>query len=176
MVGEGQKIEVLISADALAERIRELGRELSRDYAGKDLAIVAVLKGSFIFLADLVRAIDVDCTVDFLATSSYGDETQSSGIVRLALDLTAPIEGRDVLLVEDIIDTGLTMKYLLDNLATRHPASLRICTLLHKPARNEIVVPIDYKGFTIEDRFVIGYGLDYCQKLRNLPYIGHKVG
>ncbi|MEZ4265826.1 MAG: hypoxanthine phosphoribosyltransferase [Myxococcota bacterium] len=176
MVGEGQKIEVLISAEALAERVAELGRELTRDYAGKDLAIVAVLKGSFVFLADLVRAIDIDCTVDFLATSSYGNETESSGIVRLALDLTAPIEGRDVLLVEDIIDTGLTMKYLLENLSTRHPASLRICTLLHKPARNEIEIPIDYKGFTIDDRFVIGYGLDYCQKLRNLPYIGHKVG
>lgn len=176
MIGEGQKIEVLISAERLAERIGELGRELTRDYAGKDLAIVAVLKGSFMFLADLVRTIDMDCTVDFLATSSYGNETESSGIVRLALDLTAPIEGRDVLLVEDIIDTGLTMRYLLENLQTRHPASLKICTLLHKPARNEIEIPIDYKGFTIDDRFVIGYGLDYGQKLRNLPYIGHKVG
>ncbi len=175
MVGEGQDIEVLISAEALAARVAELGRELTRDYAGKDLAIVAVLKGSFVFLADLVRSIDLDCTVDFLATSSYGNETESSGIVRLALDLTAPIEGRDVLLVEDIIDTGLTMKYLLENLETRHPASLKICTLLHKPARNEIEIPIDYKGFTIDDRFVIGYGLDYGQKLRNLPYIGHKV-
>jgi hypoxanthine phosphoribosyltransferase len=176
MIGEGQDIEVLISEEALAKRIGEIGRELTRDYVGKDLAIVAVLKGSFVFLADLVRAIDMDCTVDFLATSSYGNETESSGIVRLALDLTSPIEGRDVLLVEDIIDTGLTMKYLLENLGTRHPASLKVCTLLHKPARSQVEIPIDYKGFTIDDRFVIGFGLDYCQKLRNLPYIGHKVG
>ncbi|MCB9728182.1 MAG: hypoxanthine phosphoribosyltransferase [Deltaproteobacteria bacterium] len=176
MVGEGQNIEVLISAEALAERIAEMGAELTRDYAGKDLAIVAVLKGSFVFLADLVRAIDTDCTVDFLATSSYGNETESTGIVRLALDLTASIEGRDVLLVEDIVDTGLTMKYLLENLSTRHPASLRVCTLLHKPSRTQVEVPIDYKGFTIDDRFVIGFGLDFSQKLRNLPYIGHKVG
>ena len=176
MIGEGQDIEVLISEEALAKRIGEIGRELTRDYVGKDLAIVAVLKGSFVFLADLVRAIDMDCTVDFFATSSYGNETESSGIVRLALDLTSPIEGRDVLLVEDIIDTGLTMKYLLENLGTRHPASLKVCTLLHKPARSQVEIPIDYKGFTIDDRFVIGFGLDYCQKLRNLPYIGHKVG
>ncbi len=174
-IWEGSGMEVLISADALAERIRELGQLISKDYLGKKPAIVAVLKGSFVFLADLVRAIDIECTVDFLAVSSYGNSTSSSGVVQITSDITSPIEGRDIILVEDIVDTGLTMQYLLDNLSTRHPASIKVCTLLHKPARTRVEVPIDYKGFTIDDHFVVGYGLDFKQCLRNLPFIGRKV-
>ncbi len=171
-----EKLDVLIDAETIGARVRAMGEEITRDYRDRDLVMIAVLKGSFIFLADLVRSVEADCEVEFLAVSSYGSRTTSSGIVQLTLDLTAPIEGRDVLLVEDIVDTGLTMSYLLENLATRRPASLKVCTLLHKPARTEVEVPIAYKGFTIEDLFVVGYGLDYDQKLRNVPYIGHKVG
>lgn len=168
------ELEVLIDEAALQERITALGAEISRDYADKDLAVVGILKGCFVFLADLTRAIDIECTVDFLGLSSYGDSTTSSGVVKITSDLTSPIEGRDVLVVEDIIDTGLTMAYLLDNLRTRRPRSVRICTLLHKPANAKCEIPIDYTGFVIEDHFVIGYGLDYAEKLRNLPYIGFK--
>ena len=174
-VWDGAGMEVLISAESLAERIAELGQEISRDYAGKKPAIVAVLKGSFVFLADLVRAIDIECTVDFLAVSSYGDATKSSGVVQITSDITTSVQDRDVLLVEDIVDTGLTMQYLLDNLSTRQPASIKVCTLLHKPARSKVQVPIDYKGFTIDDHFVVGYGLDFKQCLRNLPFIGRKI-
>ena len=174
-VWEGADMEVLISQEELSQRIKELGELISRDYAGKKPAVVAVLKGSFIFLADLVRAIDIECTVDFLAVSSYGNSTSTSGVVQITSDITSPVEGRHVLLVEDIVDTGLTMQYLLDNLATRQPASIKVCTLLHKPARARVEVPIDYKGFTIEDHFVVGYGLDFKQCLRNLPFIGRKV-
>ncbi|MGM0574989.1 MAG: hypoxanthine phosphoribosyltransferase [Myxococcota bacterium] len=169
-------IEVLISEADLERRVREMGEEITRDYAGEKLAIVAVLKGAFVFLSDLVRNIDLPSTVDFLALSSYGDEQETSGVVGMALDLTAPIADRHVLLVEDIVDTGLTMKYLLENLQTRHPRSIKVCTLLHKPARARVEVPIHYKGFTIDDHFVIGYGLDDRQYLRNLPFIGHKIG
>lgn len=171
---DSDDVDVLISEEELARRVRELGEAITRDYADRNLAVVAVLKGAFVFLADLVRHIDLDCTVDFLALSSYGDEQETSGVVGMALDLTSPIAGRDLLLVEDIVDSGLTMKYLLDNMQTRHPASIRVCTLLHKPARLRVEVPIDYKGFTIEDRFVVGYGLDDAQRCRNLPYIGYK--
>ncbi|MDP6942865.1 MAG: hypoxanthine phosphoribosyltransferase [Myxococcota bacterium] len=168
-------MEVLIGAEALSERVQELGQLISRDYAGKKPAIVAVLKGSFVFLADLVRAIDIECTVDFLAVSSYGNATKSTGVVQITSDITSPVEGRHVILVEDIVDTGLTMQYLLDNLSTRQPESLAVCTLLHKPARTRVEVPIHYKGFTIDDHFVVGYGLDFQQCLRNLPFIGRKV-
>ncbi len=168
-------LEVLIDQAVLHRRIAELGEEISHDYRDKDLALVGILKGSFVFLADLSRALSVECTIDFLGLSSYGSSTTSSGVVQITSDLSAPIEGRDVLVVEDIIDTGLTMRYLLDNLTTRHPRSLRICTLLHKPARTKVEVPIHYTGFTIEDKFVIGYGLDYDNRFRNVPYIGHKV-
>lgn len=168
-------IEVLIAPDAISTRIQEMGAELARDYADRDLAVVAVLKGSFMFLADLVRAIPVDLTVDFLGVSSYGADTVSSGVVKITSDLTRPIEGRDVLLVEDIVDTGLTIQYLMENFQTRRPRSIRVCTFLHKPARTRVEVPIDYKGFTIDDHFVVGYGLDVDQRLRNLPYIGRKV-
>jgi hypoxanthine phosphoribosyltransferase len=168
-------LEVLIDEKTLHARIAEMGEEISRDYQGKDLALVGILKGSFVFLADLARALNVECTIDFLGLSSYGHETTTTGVVKITSDLTAPIEGRDVLIVEDIIDTGLTMAYLLENLTTRRPASVRVCTLLHKPVNARTEIPIDYTGFTIDDHFVIGYGLDYEDKFRNVPFIGHKV-
>ncbi|MCK6549414.1 hypoxanthine phosphoribosyltransferase [Myxococcota bacterium] len=164
--------KVMIAADAIAARIREMGAQIGADYAGQQLTVVGVLKGSFIFMADLVRAIDVPLTCDFLGLSSYGSATESSGVVQITKDLGDPIDGRHVLVIEDIIDTGLTMAYLLDNLKTRHPASVRIASLLSKPARRRVEVPIDYLGFTIEDRFVVGYGLDFDGVYRNLPYIG----
>ena len=167
-------LAVLIDAETLQRRIHELAQQISRDYAGRDLALIGILKGSFVFLSDLCRALSVECTIDFLGLSSYGHRTTTSGVVQITSDLTSPIEGRDVLVVEDIIDTGLTMRYLLENLSTRKPASLRVCSLLHKPARQQVEVPIDYIGFTIEDYFVIGYGLDYADKFRNLPFIGWK--
>ncbi len=169
-----EDLRVLIDSDTLHARVRELGAEISRDYEGKDLSLVAILKGSVLFLSDLSRALTIDCTLDFLGLSSYGASTSSSGVVQITSDLTAPIEDRDVLVVEDIIDTGLTMRYLLDNLRTRRPKSVRICTLLHKPANATCEVPIHYKGFTIDDHFVVGYGMDYAEKLRNLDYIGYK--
>jgi hypoxanthine phosphoribosyltransferase len=164
-------VDVLLSERELRERVEALGKEIARDYAGKPLVVVGVLKGSFIFFADLVRAIDLPLSVDFIGISSY-QGTQSTGVVQITSDLTRPIEGVDVLLVEDIVDTGLTMKYLLENLATRRPASVRICTLLEKPARARVKVPIAYKGFVIDDVFVVGYGLDWDGKLRNLPFVG----
>jgi hypoxanthine phosphoribosyltransferase len=167
------KISELYSAAAIAARVRELGAAISADYAGQELVLVGVLKGSFLFMADLARAIPGEHVLcDFLGLASYGDETRSSGVVQITTDLTRPVEGKHVLVVEDIVDTGLTMEYLLDNLRTRHPASVKLCALLHKPARSVRKIPIDYLGFTIEDRFVIGYGLDYAQRYRNLPYIG----
>jgi hypoxanthine phosphoribosyltransferase len=174
-VWDGAGMDVLISAQQLQVRVAELGREISRDYAKQDLALVAVLKGSFVFLADLVRSIDIECSIDFLVVSSYGSSETTSGVVQISSDLTSPIAGRDVLLVEDIVDTGLTMRYLLQNLETRNPASVKVCSLLHKPARCRVEVPIHYKGFTIDDHFVVGYGLDYRQKLRNLPFIGRQI-
>lgn len=168
-------LDVLIDEATLAKRIADLGLQLSEEYRDKDLALVAILKGSFMFLADLSRAISVECTTDFLGLSSYGHGTSSTGVVQITSDLSASIEGRDVLVVEDIIDTGLTMSYLLANLSTRKPRSLKICTLLHKPSRQKVDVPIDYVGFTIDDHFVIGYGLDFEDRFRNVPYIGHKV-
>jgi hypoxanthine phosphoribosyltransferase len=168
------ELEVLIDEATLAARIRELGEQISRDYEGSELVVVAVLKGSFMFLADLVRAMSVEHRTDFLGLSSYGHSESTSGVVKITSDLSAPIEGRDVLVVEDIIDTGLTMRYLLENLATRRPKSVRVCTLLHKPSRARAEVPIDYIGFTIDDLFVIGYGLDYMDKFRSVPFIGVK--
>jgi hypoxanthine phosphoribosyltransferase len=167
-----KRIEVQLSADAIAARVQELGAQISRDYAGKELVLVGVLKGSFIFMADLARAISADLRVEFLGVQSYGDETTSSGVVQITFDLTKPIDGKHVLIVEDIVDTGLTMDYLLEQMRTRHPASVKLCALLHKPSRMKKPCVIDYLGFTIPDLFVIGYGLDYAQKYRNLPYIG----
>ncbi len=165
--------KVLLSTETLQSRVRELGEQITRDYASiDDLVVVPILKGSFLFAADLIRHVNLHLSVEFLGLRSYGAGTESSGVVQITYDLTQPVTGRDVLVVEDIVDTGLSMRYLLDNLATRHPRSVKLCSLLHKPARPRVKVPIDYLGFTIEDRFVVGYGLDYAEKYRNLPYIG----
>jgi hypoxanthine phosphoribosyltransferase len=170
---QDKKIKELISAAKIAERIRELGAHITRDYAGNELVLVGVLKGSFLFLADLARAIESrELHVEFLGVQSYGDETTSSGVVEITFDLKKPIEGKHVLVVEDIVDTGLTMQYIQKNLNTRGPASVKLCSLLHKPARQRVETKIDYLGFTIEDLFVVGYGLDYAQRYRNLPFIG----
>ena len=164
--------EILISEEDIETRTRELGREISRDYEGQDLLLVCVLKGAITFLADLMREITIPHAIDFMAISSYGASTRSSGVVRILKDLDANIDGCNVLIVEDIIDTGRTLSYITANLETRHPKSLRICTLLDKPSRREIDIPLDYVGFEIPNKFVIGYGLDYGEIYRNLPYIG----
>ncbi len=164
--------EILIDEDRLQERIRELGDELSRDYAGRELLLVGVLKGAVFFMADLMRSLTVPCEIDFMAISSYGAATDSSGVVRILKDLDINIEDRHVLVVEDIIDSGLTLSYLLRNLESREPASLEICALLTKPDRREIDVPVRYVGFEIPNKFVIGYGLDFAERYRNLPYVG----
>ncbi len=163
---------VMLSQEQLAARVRELGAEITAAYAGKDVTVVGVLSGSFIFMADLVRRIDLPIRCDFLGLSSYGSATESSGVVAITKDLSGPVEGRHILVVEDIVDTGLTMAYLLKNLATRKPASVRIVSLLSKPARRQVEVTIDFLGFTIEDRFVVGYGLDFDGRYRNVPYLG----
>ena len=164
--------EILIEEDALQSRIRELGREVSADYAGRELLLVGVLKGAVFFMADLMRQLSVPCEIDFMAISSYGDSTDSSGVVRILKDLDINIERRDVLVVEDIIDSGPSLSYLIRNLEAREPASLEICALLTKPERREIDVPVRYVGFEIPNRFVIGYGLDFAERYRNLPYVG----
>jgi hypoxanthine phosphoribosyltransferase len=164
--------EVLIEEDELQARIAELGRELSADYAGRDLLLVGVLKGAVFFMADLMRRLTVPCEVDFMAISSYGAATDSSGVVRILKDLDLSIEGRNVLVVEDIIDSGLTLSYLTRTLEAREPASLEVCTLLTKPERREVDVPVRYVGFEIPNKFVIGYGLDFAERYRNLPFVG----
>jgi hypoxanthine phosphoribosyltransferase len=164
--------EVLIDRDVLQRRIEELGEEISADYAGRDLLLIGVLKGAVFFMADLMRNLTIPCEIDFMAISSYGDSTDSSGVVRILKDLDINIEGRDVLIVEDIIDSGLTLSYLMRNLEARGPASLEICALLTKPERREADVPVRYIGFEIPNRFVIGYGLDFAERYRNLPYVG----
>ncbi len=163
--------EILIPSDRLQARIAELGAQISRDYEGHDLLLLAVLKGSILFLSDLMRQITVPHAIDFMATSSYGPEMQSSGVVRILKDLDRPIAGHNVLIVEDIIDTGHTLNYLTRILQARQPRSLRICTLLNKPSRREVDVPVDYIGFDIPNKFVLGYGLDFVELYRNLPYI-----
>ena len=164
--------EVLIDEDTLRDRVAELGAEISADYAGRDLMLIGVLKGAVFFMADLMRTIDVHCEVDFMAISSYGASTDSSGVVRILKDLDANIEGRNVLVVEDIIDSGLTLSYLMRNLRARNPATLEVCALLTKPDRREIQVPVRYIGFEIPNRFVVGYGLDFAERYRNLRYVG----
>jgi len=164
--------EVLIEPDALQQRIAELGEEISADYAGRDLLLVGVLKGAVFFMADLMRRLTIPCEIDFMAISSYGDSTDSSGVVRILKDLDINIERRHVLVVEDIIDSGLTLSYLMRNLEAREPATLEVCALLTKPERREIEVPVRYVGFQIPNRFVIGYGLDFAERYRNLPYVG----
>ena len=164
--------EVLLTGEQIQARVAELGAQLAADYGGRDLMLVSVLKGSIIFLADLIREMEIPLSLDLMEVSSYGASTESSGQVRILKDLSKPIDGRDVIVVEDIIDTGLTLNYLLRYLHDKGPASIRICCLLDKPARRLASIDIDYRGFTIPDRFVIGYGLDYDERYRNLPYIG----
>jgi hypoxanthine phosphoribosyltransferase len=164
--------EILLSGEEVQARVAELGAQLAADYEGREPVLVSVLKGSIIFLADLVRAMPIPLSIDLMEVSSYGASTESSGQVRILKDLSTSIEGREVIVVEDIIDTGLTLNYLLRYLHDKGPASIRICCLLDKPARRLAPIEIDYRGFTIADRFVIGYGLDYGERYRNLPYIG----
>jgi hypoxanthine phosphoribosyltransferase len=164
--------EILVDADALQRRVGELGEEISADYAGRDLLLIGVLKGAVFFMADLMRRLTVPCEIDFMAVASYGASTDSSGVVRILKDLDINIEGRDVLVVEDIIDSGLTLSYLMRNLEARNPGTLEVCALLTKPERREIEVPVRYVGFEIPNRFVIGYGLDFAERYRNLPYVG----
>jgi hypoxanthine phosphoribosyltransferase len=163
--------EILVQADALQERVRQLGAEISRDYADRELLLVGVLKGAVFFLSDLMRHIDVPCEVDFMAVASYGSATESSGVVRILKDLDTAIEGRHVLIVEDIVDSGLTLQYLLRSLGARGPASIEVCALLTKPERREVELQARYVGFEIPDRFAIGYGLDHAERYRNLPYV-----
>lgn len=165
-------VSTMLSAEQIAARVQELGEQISKDYADRRLVLVSVLKGSFVFTADLARAIQGHLRVEFLGVRSYGEGTSTSGVVQITQDLSRPIEGEDILIVEDIVDTGLTIAHLLELLGTRHPASIKVCALLHKPARTKVEVPIHYLGFTIEDRFVVGYGLDWGERYRNLPYIG----
>lgn len=162
----------LLTAKQIATRVRELGAEITQAYGGKPLVVVCILKGSYVFAADLARAIDLPLRIEFLGVRSYGADTKSSGVVQITHDLSHAIEGDDVLIVEDIVDTGLTLAHLLKLLGTRLPRSIKVCSLLHKPARARTPVPIDFLGFTIEDEFVVGYGLDWDERYRNLPYIG----
>ena len=163
--------EVLVQADDLQHRVRQLGEEITKDYEGRELLLVGVLKGAIFFLSDLMRQIYVPCEVDFMAVASYGSATDTSGIVRILKDLDAAIEGRHVLIVEDIVDSGLTLQYLLRTLQARNPASLEVCALLTKPERRKVDLPARYIGFEIPDRFAVGYGLDHAERFRNLPYI-----
>jgi hypoxanthine phosphoribosyltransferase len=163
--------EILVPAEDLARRVKELAAEISRDYVGKSLVLICVLKGAVFFLADLMRSLEIPCVVDFMAVSSYGSATKSSGVVRILKDLDAVIEDRDVLIVEDIVDSGLTLQYLLRNLAGRNPRSLEVCALLIKPARRKVELEARYVGFEIPDAFAIGYGLDHDERYRNLPYV-----
>lgn len=162
----------LLSAERIHERVSALGAEITREYAGKSLVLLCVLKGSFVFAADLARAIDLPLRIEFLGVRSYGDDTRSSGVVQITQDLTRPIAGDHVVLVEDIVDTGLTLSYLREQLLARMPATVKVCALLHKPSRTVKPVDIDYLGFTVDDVFVVGYGLDHAERYRNLPYVG----
>jgi hypoxanthine phosphoribosyltransferase len=163
--------ETIVEAEALQQRVAELGAQITRDYAGRELFMMGVLKGAVFFVADLMRHVEVGCELDFMAVSSYGSLTDSSGVVRILKDLDSSIEGKDVLIVEDIVDSGLTLNYLLRNLRARSPRSLEVCALLVKPGRRQIELPIRYVGFEIPNRFVVGYGLDLDQRFRNLPYV-----
>ena len=164
--------EVLFSQQQLEERVDQIAQEITRDYAGKEIVLISVLRGSFVFMADLCRRIDLPCTIDFMSVSSYGSGTSSTGQVQITKDLSGDISGKHILVVEDILDSGNTLSYLLKLLEQRKPASIRLCTLLDKPERRVKPVEVHYSGFTIPDAFVVGYGLDYAEKYRNLPYIG----
>jgi hypoxanthine phosphoribosyltransferase len=166
------ELRTLIDESAIAAKVKELGKQITDKHRGHEVVLVPVLKGSFVFAADLARAIDLPVTIEFLGCRSYGENTESSGVVQITYDLSKPIEGKHVIVVEDIVDTGLTMTYLLENLETRRPASLELCSLLHKPARTRVPVDIHFRGFTIDDVFVVGYGLDYAERYRNVPFIG----
>lgn len=172
MTRQGSCSRVLLSATQIQERVRALGARITEDYRDRSLVVLAVLKGSCVFASDLIREIDLPLRVEFLGVASYGDGTRTTGIVQITQDLTAPIVGDDVLVVEDIVDTGLTLRYLLQLLELRGPRTLNVCALLHKPDRTREPIDIDYVGFTINDEFVVGYGLDYRQLYRNLPYVG----
>jgi hypoxanthine phosphoribosyltransferase len=163
---------ILISEEQIRAKTAELGRQITKDYLGKDLILIGVLKGAVMFMVDLARAIDLPISIDFMATSSYGASTRSSGVVRILKDLDRSIEGKDLLIVEDIVDTGLTLKYLIELLRERRPASIRVCALLNKAVSRKADVDLDYVGFSIPDEFVIGYGLDYAEQYRNLPFVG----
>lgn len=163
---------ILITSEEIGARVRELGQQITNDYAGQDILMIGVLRGAVVFMSDLARAIKRPIDIDFMATSSYGISTSSSGVVRILKDLDEVVQGRHLLIVEDIIDSGLTLNYLVENLKSRKPASVRICTLLSKPDRRKVDVQVDYNGFIIPDYFVVGYGLDYAGKYRNLPFIG----
>lgn len=163
--------EILVQPDQLARRVRELGDEITHDYEGRQPLLVCVLKGAVFFLADLMREIAVPCEVDFMAVASYGSQTATSGVVRILKDLDSPIEDRDVLIVEDIVDSGLTLQYLMRSLKARNPASIEVCALLTKPERRKVDLPVKYTGFEIPDRFAVGYGLDHAERHRNLPYV-----
>ena len=165
--------EILYSEEALSVRVTELGKQITEDYKGKPLTVVGILKGSNIFTSDLIRKIDLPLKLDFMAVSSYGNATESTGVVRIIKDLDRDIEGENILIVEDLVDSGLTLCYLKDVLLTRKPASVRICTLLDKPARRKQPVEVDYCGFEVPDEFIVGYGIDYAERYRNLPFIGY---
>ncbi|MBL9038479.1 MAG: hypoxanthine phosphoribosyltransferase [Archangium sp.] len=165
-------VDVMFDTAKVAARVRELGAQITKDYQGTDLTLIGVMKGSVFFLTDLARAIDLPLTIELMGLSSYHGGFETTGEVRVTHDVTKPMAGKHVLIVEDIIDTALTMSFLLENLKARHPASVKVCTLLEKPSRAKTKVAIDYTGFVIEDRFVVGYGLDYGEKYRNVPFIG----
>ena len=167
-----ERIVTMLSREDIAKRVSELGEQITKDYRDGSLVIICVLKGSFVFASDLARAIDLPLRIDFLGVRSYGEGTETSGVVQITQDLSRPIEHEDVLIVEDIVDTGLTIAHLMDLLRTRAPRSVKVCSLLHKPVRSRVQVKVDYLGFTIEDKFVVGYGLDFAERYRNLPYIG----
>lgn len=167
-----EHIKVLVSEEEVDKRIRELGEQISKDYAGKEVHLICVLKGGVFFMCELAKRITVPVTLDFMSVSSYGSSTKSSGVVKIVKDLDEPLKDKNVIVVEDIVDSGRTLSYLLEMLRDRHPASLRLCTLLDKPERRVVDVNVDYTGFNIPDEFVVGYGLDYDQRYRNLPYIG----
>jgi len=166
------KEELLLTRDQIAQRVREMGRQITEDFAGKDMVVICILKGAAVFFVDLIREIDLPMSMDFMAISSYGSATKSSGVVRILKDLDKPINGKDVLVVEDIVDSGMTLSFLRENLLSRGAKSLKICTLLDKPDRRRVPLHVDYFGFVIPDEFVVGYGLDYAEKYRNLPDIG----
>jgi hypoxanthine phosphoribosyltransferase len=169
----GERLYPLLDEDIIKQKVRELARKISGDYAGRPLLLVGVLKGAWVFMADLVRAITIPVACDFLGVSSYGVSTETSGVVKIVVDLKHPVEGQHVLIVEDIVDTGLTLNFLVETLRLRHPRSVKVCALLDKPARHKVDVKIDYLGFTVPNQFLVGYGIDYAERYRNLAYIGY---